>query len=116
MDPATIAAGAEMAKALGPALMAPPMPPDNFSPVSSINVAPVGVNLGEILKGYDQGGVTNGGMGANIPSRYTQQYLEGNKNFPAESQDDGTMNMLFWGGGALAALGVTYFILKKRGK
>ena len=91
------------------------MTPDNFNPVSPINVAPVGVNLGEITKGYEQGGVTNGGSGANLPSRYAQRYTSGNVNIPAESDTNATGNIVFWGGVA-AVVGLGAFIfMKKRG-
>jgi len=35
-----------------------------------INVAPVGVNLGEILKPYNEGSLRNGGYGLLNPGRY----------------------------------------------
>jgi hypothetical protein len=38
--------------------------------MSSIDVAPVGVNLGEILKPYQEGSPQNGGYGISIPSQY----------------------------------------------
>jgi hypothetical protein len=38
--------------------------------MSSIDVAPVGVNLGEIVKPYQEGSPANGGYGITLPSRY----------------------------------------------
>lgn len=37
---------------------------------SQVNVAPVGVNLGQILQPAMQGSATNGGSGARLPSRW----------------------------------------------
>lgn len=95
---------------------APPMAPDNFAPTSPINVAPVGVNFGEIIKGYEQGGVTNGGSGQRIPSRYASEYTQGTENIPLSALRDGdTGNLIVWGGASLAAATLAYFIFRKRG-
>lgn len=87
----------------------------DFSPTSPINVAPVGVNLGEIIKGYEQGGVTNGGSGARIPSRYASQYVQGNSNIPANQKTKGNNELLIVGGISAATLGLFYFLFKRRG-
>lgn len=87
----------------------------DFSPTSPINVAPVGVNLGEIIKGYEQGGVTNGGSGARLPSRYASQYVSGNNNIPADSKEDGNNTLIIVGAVSAATLGLFYFIFKRRG-
>jgi hypothetical protein len=82
-----------------------------FNPNSPINVAPVGLNLGEILKGYEQGSATNGGSGARLPSRYAQQFMQNAApNIPTQSPGFSVSPVVL---GGVVALGVvTYLIMR----
>ena len=87
---------------------APPMP-QTFNPNTPINVAPVGVNLGEILKGYEQGSSVNGGSGARIPSRYAQKFMDNAApSVPAKSPGLSVSPILI---GGLVATGLVGYLL-----
>jgi len=83
-----------------------------FNPNTPINVAPVGLNLGEILKGYDQGAATNGGSGARMPSRYARQFIDNAApSVPTQRQTGFSVSPVMIGG--VVALGlVTYLIVR----
>ena len=93
-----------------------PVPGGMISDRSPINIAPTGVNFGEIIKPYSQGSPANGGMGLNPPSRYTgksdMQY-----NTSLASMKTSTKNglskpliVLLVGGTA-----ITFFMIKFKG-
>lgn len=111
-NPALAAAG--MAPQVTGASAAMPTPM-SFNPTSPINVAPVGVNLGEILKGYEQGSASNGGSGARIPSRYT---LRGDNQaldvLPASSSAPKSASPGVIVGVSVAAMGLAWYIFRKR--
>jgi len=86
-------------------------PPTNqtFNPNTPINVAPVGVNIGEILKGYEQGSSVNGGSGARLPSRYAQKFIDNAApNIPAQSLGMSVSPILI---GGLVATGLVGYLL-----
>lgn len=91
-----------IASAIGQAAMSPDpgaaiaATPDQFSPHQPISVAPVGVNLGEIIKEMNSGSATNGGQPISIPYNlgWTSQATESGqiantlpKNAATGSQD-----------------------------
>lgn len=51
----------------------------DISDRSVINVCPVGVNLGEILRPYNEGAYSNGGFGLETASRYVPAALYPNE-------------------------------------
>lgn len=109
-----VAAIAGAASSAFGAMSPAPGAPQSFNPNTPINVAPVGVNLGEILKGYEQGSAVNGGSGANIPSRYAQQFMDNAaNNVPAkEEPGNGNGQMLLITGIAIAGGLAAYWIMR----
>lgn len=55
-------------------------PPAIATASNKITVAPIAVNLGEILRPYNEGSVTNGGYGMPVASRFITN-LSGNETF-----------------------------------
>ena len=76
--------------------------PYNFSDRSPINVAPTGVNIGEILKPYQQASRANGGYGMQLPSRLfpnsnkVKQYTP--ETYGEKEETDYTLPVLIIGG------------------
>jgi len=79
---------------------------------SVINIAPIGVNLGEIIRPFNEGSPANGGYGLEIPSRYrtTPAVAELPLTGGAGVQSGGTV----WTYLILGAMAVAgFFILRK---
>jgi hypothetical protein len=79
---------------------------------SAINVAPVGVNLGEILRPFREGSPANGGYGIQTPSRWIGGESAGfsPKLAPQKAtMDEGAVPVLILGGLAIAGL----FVFRK---
>jgi len=55
-----------------------------LSDKSPVNIAPIGVNVGEILKPYNQGSVENGGFGLEYPSRLMPLTASLSSNIPTK--------------------------------
>jgi len=80
---------------------------------ATINVAPVGVNLGEILKPYNQGSMTNGGFGLPIASRFVDG-LNGAQTFEVQGGASTTISPMIIAAG-LGAVFLVAVMVRKRG-
>lgn len=80
----------------------------NLAPIigaaPNIQVAPVGLNLGEIMRPLIEGSLTNGGSGLDVPSRWLPSAANMSRA-PAGAALDGDMvKLLLFGGLAVAVL------------
>jgi len=85
----------------------------NVSNRTPINVCPIGVNLGEILRPYNEGSVTNGGYGLEIPSRYATL---GNQTVASliPTGDAPMLSPMFLGALGVGVIGL-YFLMRRKG-
>jgi len=113
MIPELISGGAAIASsALTPA--ASMAAPQTFYGTPTVNVQPVGVNLGAILQPFQQGAPQNGGSGIDYTSRFLNGLTmqDGQVSFTPENKN------LDWFlvGTAVLIAGVIIVAKKKRGK
>jgi hypothetical protein len=80
---------------------------------SPINIAPVGVNLGAIIQPFDQGGVSNGGSGLEMLSRYLAGGDTSRVNTPLTTPVS-MSNSWVWVAVAGAGVVAIYFFMKGR--
>ena len=77
-----------------------------------INVAPVGVNIGEIVRPYNEGSLTNGGYGIPLASRFIDG-LSGRQTVEALGGGSVTVSPLILAAGAGAVV-LVLLAFKKR--
>lgn len=104
---AAVAAGGQAAAASAPVPTSA-----SLSDRSSINIAPVGVNLGSILQPMFQGAATNGGTGIVPQSRWSNgSYSVTPQGISFDVASGETSNMLVYGGIAVAGL-LAFFLVR----
>jgi len=89
-----------------------PMPPDVFSPYQPINVAPVGVNIGEILASQNSGSAVNGGTPVNIP--YDLGWNSGGATALVKAKAADSIDLLPWIVVGSVSASALYLVLRKR--